>query len=492
MLNDGTATYTYDALGRLTSRTQGGTTSTHTYNGDGLLVASTTNGATTRFLWDTTASTAQLVGTQQASGTTWYVWSPMGGGTARVLYSLGPSGRRWLISDGIGSVRRTLSDSGTVIQARQWTPFGVEIGGTASAGLGYAGEWQDASGLVYLRARWYDPAASRFLSRDPWDGMISNPQTLNPYAYAHNQPTRFTDPSGRCLGPLMLFCIGAAVGAGMNFVSQFVQKGSLDAIDWTEVAVSGLVGGVSTQFPIVGAGIGILGSFLAMDAFMKNPNPVTGLNLSLSLFGACLGLGGLGGGGSGPALALAGGGVAPTAARVLTVNSAVQAGVAGMNLNVLMMNGGTSSGESQQNDLIIKKGEVNNYKEYEASAPNNPQLYAQGRIYNRDRILRLNFQTKGDDGSRYAGLRGKEQFHKIMQYFDGDFDIVRGSWVEKDNLAGFNNYLRSNPSASLEDAATNGTFTGQWLREYGYTNATILDAIVEGDEYSIVTVHFTK
>ncbi len=239
VLNDGTATATYDALGRLTSRTQGGITSTYTYNGDGLLVASTTNGATTRFLWDTTTPNAQLVGTQQPSGTTWYVWSPMGGGTARVLYSLGPGGRRWLISDSIGSVRRTLSDSGTVIQARQWTPFGVEIGGTASAGLGYAGEWQDASGLVYLRARWYDPAASRFLSRDPWDGMITNPQTLNPYAYAHNQPTRFTDPSGRCIGTLMLFCVGAVVGAGMNFVSQFVQKGSLDAIDWTDVAVSG-------------------------------------------------------------------------------------------------------------------------------------------------------------------------------------------------------------------------------------------------------------
>ncbi len=151
-----------------------------------------------------------------------------------------------------------------------------------------------------------------------------------------------------------------------------------------------------------------------------------------------------------------------------------------------------SNSESSQSDLIIKKGEVNNYKEYEASAPNNRQLYAQGRIYNRDRILRLNFQTKGDDGSRYPGLRGKEQFHKIMEYFDGDFDIVRGSWVEKDNLAGFNNYMTSNPGASLEEAATNGTFTGQWLREYGYTNVTILEALEEGQEYYRVTVYFTE
>ncbi len=51
--------------------------------------------------------------------------------------------------------------------------------------------------MLYLRARWYDPQQGRFLSRDPWDGDLSNPQTLNPYAYAHSQPTRYTDPSGK-------------------------------------------------------------------------------------------------------------------------------------------------------------------------------------------------------------------------------------------------------------------------------------------------------
>ncbi len=35
------------------------------------------------------------------------------------------------------------------------------------------------------------------MSRDPWDGDLTSPQTLNPYAYAHNQPTRYTDPSGK-------------------------------------------------------------------------------------------------------------------------------------------------------------------------------------------------------------------------------------------------------------------------------------------------------
>jgi len=41
--------------------------------------------------------------------------------------------------------------------------------------------WDHASGLVNLRARYYDPASGRFTSRDPVAGLISLPATLNGY-----------------------------------------------------------------------------------------------------------------------------------------------------------------------------------------------------------------------------------------------------------------------------------------------------------------------
>ena len=67
-------------------------------------------------------------------------------------------------------MRQATDVQGAVTAAREWTPYGVEVGG-AQPGLGYAGEWFDADvEAQYLRARWYDVATGRFTSRDPWEG----------------------------------------------------------------------------------------------------------------------------------------------------------------------------------------------------------------------------------------------------------------------------------------------------------------------------------
>lgn len=60
----------------------------------------------------------------------------------------------------------------------------------------FAGEWQDPTGLIYLRARYYDPATGRFLSRDPYPGGLDDPSSLHPYAYCGNNPVLYVDPSG--------------------------------------------------------------------------------------------------------------------------------------------------------------------------------------------------------------------------------------------------------------------------------------------------------
>ena len=88
------------------------------------------------------------------------------------------------------------SADAAVVAAREWTPYGVEVG-SAQAGLRYAGEWFDAEvSLQYLRARWYAPETGRFTSRDPWEGDYSHPQSLNGWAYIVGNPILFTDPSG--------------------------------------------------------------------------------------------------------------------------------------------------------------------------------------------------------------------------------------------------------------------------------------------------------
>jgi len=51
-------------------------------------------------------------------------------------------------------------------------------------------------GLIYLRARYYDPATGRFLSKDPAGGKLSSPVTQNKYVYAGNNPVNGGDPTG--------------------------------------------------------------------------------------------------------------------------------------------------------------------------------------------------------------------------------------------------------------------------------------------------------
>jgi RHS repeat-associated protein len=93
-----------------------------------------------------------------------------------------------------------LSDaSGTIIQRYEYSPFGEVLAaeGQRPSALQYTGEQKDVdTGLVYLRARWYDSATGRFTTRDPFPGFADVPQTLHPYIYALNNPVNLTDPSG--------------------------------------------------------------------------------------------------------------------------------------------------------------------------------------------------------------------------------------------------------------------------------------------------------
>jgi hypothetical protein len=52
-------------------------------------------------------------------------------------------------------------------------------------------------GLYYLRARYYNPATGRFLSRDPEDGKQIDPVSLHKYLYAGGDPVNMIDPRGR-------------------------------------------------------------------------------------------------------------------------------------------------------------------------------------------------------------------------------------------------------------------------------------------------------
>jgi RHS repeat-associated protein len=87
---------------------------------------------------------------------------------------------------------------GNIIARYDYRPYGGVVSGQGPDGPGYTGHVQDPeTGLVYMQARYYDPATERFLSADPVMPSPGNLFNFSRYDYANNNPIGNIDPDGR-------------------------------------------------------------------------------------------------------------------------------------------------------------------------------------------------------------------------------------------------------------------------------------------------------
>jgi RHS repeat-associated protein len=118
-------------------------------------------------------------------------------------------------ADSLGSIKAMSDENGVVVSQVVYDAFGMVQNRSGSAGNvhGFGGEYfDDAVGLQYNRARWYDANIGRFLSEDTWDGLEDEPATLHKYAFNHNDPVNRTDPSGNTsLGELSVTMDGNSI-----------------------------------------------------------------------------------------------------------------------------------------------------------------------------------------------------------------------------------------------------------------------------------------
>ena len=119
----------------------------------------------------------------------------------------------------VGSITHTVDMNGSVRNEYDYDTFGTRshvktVDTGSNQHFGYTGEMLDAeSGLLYLRARYYDPSIGRFISADPYLGRMAEPVTQNRYIYVHNNPLLFVDPKG-----LASLSVGCGIGpSSLNF-----------------------------------------------------------------------------------------------------------------------------------------------------------------------------------------------------------------------------------------------------------------------------------
>ncbi len=170
-LPDGSSvTYTYDVSGRLMSRT----------GSDGVEWMCVPMEATP---FGHSDCAAWATGTGEVR---WMVHGPEG--------ALGQTGddEAWF-HKGLNGTVDAITDS-SQSQLFRTDPWG---GSDSDVGYGWIGERQDPeTGLVYLRARWYDPSTGRFLTPDTYPGASRDPRTIHRYAYGAGDPINKLDRSG--------------------------------------------------------------------------------------------------------------------------------------------------------------------------------------------------------------------------------------------------------------------------------------------------------
>ncbi|MBQ9985817.1 MAG: hypothetical protein IJP38_05870 [Oscillospiraceae bacterium] len=162
----------------------GGVTTNYTYYADGLRRTKTTNGVTTVHMWDGDNIIADLDGNYALK---------TGYARAHDLSTMyNADGDEWYY---------IMSDRGDTIQMYNDTTetnylydaYGNQQTETTTDinPFRYCGEYYDEeTGFIYLRARYYDPTIGRFTTEDPIrDG-------LNWYVYCENNPVNRIDPSG--------------------------------------------------------------------------------------------------------------------------------------------------------------------------------------------------------------------------------------------------------------------------------------------------------
>ncbi|MFL6138150.1 MAG: RHS repeat-associated core domain-containing protein, partial [Frankiaceae bacterium] len=239
LTSDGSRTYAWNARNQLTGVSATGLTSSFTYDPLGRRSGKTVNGTTTKFLYDG----VNIAEEQSSTGSV--TASYLNG--LRVDEPLVRTAGGSSSSYATGSTGSTvgLVSGGSLATKYAYSPFGAATasGAASTNSLQFAGRENDgATGLLYLRNRYYNPATQQFISQDPV-GFSGGSASL--YAYALDDPTDLSDPMGT--DPIGGCIVGGLAGVGIGWLTHALTGRKYTLGDGLRDAATGCVIGAITS-----------------------------------------------------------------------------------------------------------------------------------------------------------------------------------------------------------------------------------------------------
>ncbi len=253
------ASYGWDLRNRLTSvAITGGSTLTYTYDAEGNLIkrAGPVAADNETYVVNPHAGLSQTLMRQSSAGTTYYIY---GTGLLYELFTATGSTAvtdRYYHFDQLGSTvamtgKRVSTTTVPPILGRvEYSAYGMVTKNELKAintpflYVGEHGVMTDRStGLMSMRARWFNPWMARFMSEDP----IQFQGGMNWYGYCGGDPLSRVDPEGTFFHILIGAGVGGIVGVGGQFISDVIRGETSGFNQYAGAFVGGAVtGGLAT------------------------------------------------------------------------------------------------------------------------------------------------------------------------------------------------------------------------------------------------------
>jgi RHS repeat-associated protein len=262
-----TTIYEYDYRNLLVQVTKGATVVQYEYDGRGDRVARIENGVRTEYVNDVNRRYTQVLVQADSDGAAEgrYIY-----GLARLSGLLqGHSSPLYYLIDAIGSTSDLTDEAGMARTSYSYDAFGAAQ--PASPGTDtnqwansflFAGENVDeATNLIYLRARYYDPAVGRFLTSDPI-GFGDGPNT---YTYAASNPVNYIDPRGTLAWMPVITSVVTGITKSIADVRSSSDEKLYQGITGF---VSGAAGGVAFYGGAIACGLGC-GAYAAAETALR-------------------------------------------------------------------------------------------------------------------------------------------------------------------------------------------------------------------------------